>query len=78
MKQNLSNNDKTSMDIILEEGREPAREHQAQDLAIKLDFQWANADKNCTQTSPGKLNVTTPAAIVAGEDALHSGVCGNN
>ena len=58
------------MEIILEEGREAAKEHQAQDLAITLVFQWANADKNGTQTSLGKLNVKEKAAIAAGEDAL--------
>ena len=42
------------MEIVLEEGREAAREHQAQDPAIKLGFHWVDADKNGTQTSPGK------------------------
>ena len=67
---NSSENEKASMEIILEEGREAAREHQAQDPAIKFVFQWANADENGTQTSLGKLNVKKSAAIAAGEDAV--------
>ena len=58
------------MELTLEEGREAARDHQAQDHSIKLVFQWGNADKNGTQTSLGKLNVKKTAAIAAGEDAL--------
>ena len=67
---NSPENEKASMEIILEEGREAAREHQAQDPAIKLVFQWANANENGTQTSLGKLNVKKAAAIAAGEDAV--------
>ena len=63
---NIPENEKASMEIILEEGREAAREHQAQDPAIKLVFQWANADENGTQTSLGKLNVKKAAAAAAG------------
>ena len=48
---NSPENEKASMEIILEKGREAAREHQSQDPAIKLVFQWANADENGTQTS---------------------------
>ena len=58
------------MEIVLEEGKEAAREHQAQDPAIKLVFQRANVDKNGPQMSLGKLNVKETAAIAAEEDAL--------
>ena len=58
-KTNLPNNDETSMKNTPGEGREAAREHQAQDSAFKLDFQWDNAHKNGTQTatSHSKFNV---------------------
>ena len=54
---NLHNNDHTSMEIILEEVKEAAREHRAQDPANKLVFRWADADKNDTQASLGKFNL---------------------
>ena len=66
---NLPNNNAKSMEIVLEEGREAAKEHLAQDPAIKLVFQSANADKTGKQTSLGKLNLKKTAAIAAGEDA---------
>ena len=42
---NFPKDDETSMKIVLEEGREAEREHQAQDPAIKLVFKLAIADK---------------------------------
>ena len=67
---NLLRDDEISMEFSLEEGREAAREYQAQDPAVKLIFQWANANKNCRQTSPAKLNLRKAVAIAAGEDAV--------
>ena len=65
---NFPNNDETSMEIVLEEGREAARERQAQDPAIKLGFHWSDADK--TARKRPLANVEKKAAIAAGEDAL--------
>ena len=65
---NFPKNDETSMEIILEEGREAAREHQAQDTANKFVFNLPMLTK--TQTSFVKLNVKKTPAITAGEDAL--------
>ena len=67
---NYDSTDTNKMRLIIEEGREIAREKQMEDPTLKLILSWADAQTKPTQPSLGKLRVKRSKAIAAGADAV--------
>ena len=67
---NCISTDTNKMSLIIEEGREIAREKQMEDPTLNLIFSWADAQAKPTQPSLGKLRVKRSKAIAAGADAV--------
>ena len=67
---NYDSTDTNKMSLIIEEGREFAREKQMEDPTLNLIFSWADAQTKPTQPSLEKLRVKRSKAIAAGADAV--------